>query len=875
VGDLSRLPRELLPVNFIEFDREEINQSIPDRFEKQVALYPDHLAVKHGDSVLTYQGLNRASNQLARVLLERTKRSDSPIAFLIEHGISQIVAILGILKTGCPYVALDPSFPLARLEFILRDSQASILVTNNENLSLVDEFTGSKYQIVNLDEVDPDSPWENPGIQISPESPATILYTSGSTGQPKGCIRPHRNMLHATMGDTNRLFINSQDRLGLLLSASYAAFEVPTYGALLNGACLFPFDIKKEGFVKIKDWLANENISILVTVPSTFRNFVSTIRDAERYDSLRLLFTGGEPVLKLDVDLYKKFLPPDCYMNVVLAGTEFQRIRSYIVSKNTTVTSRVVPVGYEVEDKQVILLDEDGKAVPVGEVGEITVESQFLSPGYWNQPELTKSSFLPVPNQEGITRFRTGDLGRMRPDGCLEHLGRKDRQVKIRGHRVELAEILSDLLEISVVEDAYVMAQPDDVGENQLVAYIVPIKTSVPTASNIRDILAKNLPSYMLPAEYVFLSELPRTPTGKVDALALPVPEKTRTNFEGGVVEPQTALEEQLVAIWETVLKIHPVSIRDDFFDLGGHSLLALRLIAAVEEELGIIIPFPALIQARTIANIARIIQDQEALTSWSHLVALQPLGSKLPLFCIPPSAVTVMIFKDLAKYLDRDRPFYGLEYSGMEGETSVHDSIPEMARYNLERIRSLQPCGPYYLGGMCFGGLVAYEMAKQLLADGEEVAFLGILDSTHAPYLTRPSTYPLFMITRFLNQKILRKKFPLGMAPLKRAMRKFSPDDKLGNRIYEVFTTHNYARVKYVTTPYPGKITLFNTKGSRGDFSRDQWKAVAAGGLAIVTVPGVHAGAGVDLKEGESSFVMEPHVRVLAHKINESLESV
>jgi thioesterase domain-containing protein len=248
-------------------------------------------------------------------------------------------------------------------------------------------------------------------------------------------------------------------------------------------------------------------------------------------------------------------------------------------------------------------------------------------------------------------------------------------------------------------------------------------------------------------------------------------------------------------------------------------------------------------------------------------------LGSKPPFFCVPPSAVTVLIFKDLSKYLDKDRPFYGLEYSGMDGETSVLDSIPDMARYNLVRIRALQPEGPYYLGGMCFGGLVAYEMAQQLLAEGEQVPFLGILDSTHAPYLSRPRSYWVFMLSRFLNQKVLGKKFPIGMAPLKRAMQKFTPNDKLGNRIYEVFTSHNFARVNYITTPYPGAITLFNTAGSRGDFSKGQWMAVAAGNLEIITVPGVHAGARVGLGEGESSFVMEPHVRVLAQKINECLD--
>jgi thioesterase domain-containing protein len=299
---------------------------------------------------------------------------------------------------------------------------------------------------------------------------------------------------------------------------------------------------------------------------------------------------------------------------------------------------------------------------------------------------------------------------------------------------------------------------------------------------------------------------------------------------------------------------------------------LALRFIAEVEEKLGVTIPFPALVQTRTIEKLASLVQDQAALKSWSHLVALQPLGSKPPFYCVPPSAVTVMIFKDLAKYLDVDRPFYGLDYAGMDRETEAHDSIPAMARYNLERIRSLQPEGPYYLGGMCFGGLVAYEMASQLVSEGEQVAFLGILDSTHAPYLSRPRAYHVFILTRFLNQKILRYKFPIGMAPLRQAMKKFTPGDDFSQRIYQVFTTHNYARVKYVTTPYPGSITLFNTAGSRGHFSRDQWRAVAEGKLDAVSIPGTHSGAREGIDE-EDSFIFDPNVQVLAQRLNECLD--
>jgi len=837
---LFSLPEEAKPDRYIHFDKDDIEQSVPDRFEKQVELFPDNLALKHGTLELTYHELNCTANQLASLISEKLKKGNNPIAFLLGHGFSQITTIFGILKTGNAYVALDPEFPNERLSFIFNDS-----------------------------------PCENLGIKIAPDTNATILYTSGSTGQPKGCIRPHRNLLHGIMGDTNRLFLNPKDKIGLFLSASFAAFEVPTFGTLLNGASLFPFDIKREGLLKFAQWLKAESITILVTVPSAFRNIVASSPDPETFASLRVLFMGGESVLKGDVDLYNKYLPPNCYLNVVLVGSEFQRIRSYIISKSTVIFGGMVPVGYPVEDKDVFLLDNEGKKVEIGEVGEITVQSRFLTPGYWNNPELTKETFSSVPNQDGVRQYRTGDLGRMDSDGCLLHLGRLDFQVKILGHRVELNEITTSLLDIPSVVDAVVIANPDSSGIYQLIAYIVLGKGVSTDSSKLREHLSDKLPTYMLPSKFVILDELPKTPTGKVDINGLPEAEKIRTKADRAETSHRKPLEEKLVEIWGDLLDYSPVGINDEFFEQGGHSLLALRLIAKIEEEINISVPFPALIKNPTIRKLANLINDKVALDSWSHMVALQPKGEKPPFYCVPPSAVTSVIFADLVKYWDTDRPFLAMEHMGLDGETSPHTSIPEMARYNLNTIRSIQPKGPYYLGGMCFGGLVAYEMAQQLLADGEDVPFLGILDSTHAPYLTRPRSYPIFILTRYINQKILRGKFPIGMAPLKRAMKKFSPGDEIGHRVYQVFTSHNFARVKYTTKPFPGTITLFNTAGSRGDFSRDQWETVTDGELKIVSIPGAHAGARVDLKEREQSFVHEPMVQVLAQRLNESLEAL
>jgi amino acid adenylation domain-containing protein len=867
---LSPLPQ---PKNYIRFERSELEKSVSERFEKQATLYPNRIAVKKGDALFTYNELNRLANQLAHRIVDTTGGVSGPVAFLFDQGINPVVAILGILKSGNGYLALDPAFPKARLEFMVSDSESLILITDNKNLALVSQFADPKVQILNMDEISPDTPSENLERDISPYTLAHLEYTSGSTGQPKGCPKSNLQCMHDIYSQTNRRFINPDDRYILLFTAGFGLSKVPILSTLLNGACLFPYDIKDEGLSGLADFLLREKITIYYSVPSTFRHFTSMLKTENGFPDLRLVMLSGETILKNDVELYKKYFSPTCILDVVLGGTEFQEICSYMISKDTQITGGIVPVGYLDEDKYVLLLNEEGVEVPVGEVGEIVVQSRFISSSYWRRPEQTEAAFKPVPGLEGVNQYRTGDLGRFGPDGCLEHLGRKDRQVKIRGHRVELTEIIYALMNIPAIKDAYVLGRPDSAGENKLVAYLVPAENAAISISHIREELAENLPVYMIPAEFLFMSEFPKTPSGKIDELALPEPERTRESLDSAFVSPQNQVEDQMVSIWETLLDVHPVGIKDDFFALGGHSLLALRFIAEVEDKLGVTIPFPALVQSRTIEKLASLVQDQAALSSWSHLVALQPLGSKPPFYCVPPSAVTVMIFKDLAKYLDVDRPFYGLEYTGMDKETEAFDSIPAIARYNLDRIRSLQPEGPYYLGGMCFGGLIAYEMASQLVSEGEQVAFLGILDSTHAPYLSKPRAYYVFLLTRFINQKILRYRFPVGMAPLRQATKKFEPGDDFSKRVYQVFTTHNYARVKYIATPYPGKITLFNTAGSRGDFSRDQWRAVTKEDLEAVSIPGIHAGAREGLVNPEQSFIFEPNVQVLAQKLNEHLD--
>ena len=867
------LPLEKKPEYFLEFDENELQTTIVDRFEKQVQLYPDSIAVKDGNQVLNYCELNRRANHIAYLILDIVGQYRGPIAIYMEHGISQIAAILGILKSGNAYLILDPDFPQTRLKEMVIDSRTPLLITTSVHASDVPEIISPEINIIDIDRYSDRSGNENPNLNIGHKEIAAIYYTSGSTGKPKGCILHHQLIMHQIMSMTNRFFITPKDRFLFLLSVTYAGSNMVLFGALLNGACLCMYDIKKQGLNPLYDFLTGEEITVYASIPSTFRYFTSILDPETSLACIRVVMVGGDTVLKNDVEQFARLFPPSSSLINSYGCTECPSICSYVITTDSKIPDKVVPVGFQVEGKQVQLEDENGNDVSPGEIGEIVIQSPYLSPGYWNQPELTQEKFSPVPGREQIYQYKTGDLGRMDSNGCLYHLGRKDQQVKVRGHRVELGDITSTILAIPSIRDAYVRTSIDDKGESQLIAFLVP---AIPTDTLVEDLLDEikmQLPSYMIPTDFIVLDEIPKLPSGKVDIQRLPDVKKSRSSLRTEYLPPNSSTEGTLVDIMERTLDFKPIGIEDDFFELGGHSLLGLRLVAEIEQNFGINLPFPALVQNPTVEKLATIINDADALHIWSHLIALQPLGSRPPLFCVPPSAVTAMVFKDLAKHLGEDQPFYGLDYLGMDGESEPHNSIIEMAKFNIDRIRVIQPKGPYYLGGMCFGGLVAYEMAQQLIAEGEGVPFLGIFDSTHAPNIARPHFYTVFMITHFINQKILRKRFPLGMAPIRRSMRKFHADDEIGKRIYDVFTTHNYARITYLTNTYPGTITLFNTAGSRGDFSRQQWRRVAGGKLEIVSIPGTHSGALDGFRNREQAFMHEPNVRFLAQRVNACLE--
>ena len=593
---------------FISFKKDNIEDSIPNRFEQQVAKYPNRLAVKTRHHELTYDELNKATNHVAQVILDRYGEGPEPVALLLEKGSSLIVGILGILKAGKIYLPLNPLFPEARISSILEDSQARLVVTNNKNFSLACGVVQHAAPLLNLDNLDFNCSTASPGLSISPDAFAYIMYTSGSTGQPKGVVENHRNVLHRVGQYTNSVHICADDRLTFLGTAVSDVFS-----ALLNGATLYPVDLKKEGLAVLTDWLIENDITIYNSVATVFRHFVSTLTEVEAFPMLRLIKLHGEPVYSRDVKLYKKHFSTDCILTNWFGATETTFLSKYFIDKKTEITGSIVPIGYPVKGSEILLVDEVGEVVDFNSIGEITVKSRYLAPGYWRRSDLTQAAFLPDPEGGSEYIYHTGDLGCMLPDGCLVHMGRKDFQVKVRGFRVEVAEIEMALLNLDSIKQTIVILYGDRVEDKRLVAYLVPATLLAPTPSTLRCSLAKTLPDYMIPSAFVILDALPLTQTGKVDRQALPIPDTDRPQLGTRFVVPRTPVEQVLAHIWGDVLSLSRVGIHDHFIELGGYSLLATEIAARVINTFQVELPQQSLFDVPTVADMAVLVTQSLA----------------------------------------------------------------------------------------------------------------------------------------------------------------------------------------------------------------------------------------------------------------------
>jgi len=683
---------------------------------------------------LTYRELETRSNQLAWHLQGLGARSGSVVAICIEPSIELIVAMLGTLKAGAAYLTLDPSYPSERLAFMVEDAAIAALVTTAQ---VTYPRTTAPVVSLSADAVAiATHPLGPPPARVGGGDVANIIYTSGTTGKPKGTLLPHRGITRLVT-NTNYMQLGPADVMGQVASPAFDALTWEVWGALLNGArlAIVPRETMLDA-TALGEELQRTGVTTMLLTTAVFNQVARVAPDALR--GVRNMLFGGEAA---DVDAVRRVLEHSAPENLVNAYGPSEASVIALTHRVTRVAAAAttIPVGRPIANTRVYVLDRRGALVPVGVPGELHVAGDGTAIGYLNRPDLTAERFIANPlgadptsasRVSGERLYRTGDLVRWMPNGEIEFIGRADNQVKVRGVRIELAEIEAVISAEAGVASALAMVREVAPGDARLLCYYVPTAGATPDEPRIRAALRRVLPQNMMPSALVALAEFPITRNGKVDRQALPLP-RIALQRSAEYKAPRTTIEHELVQIWEKLLDRHPIGIREDFFEIGGHSLMAVRMLAEIARARGRHVPLAWLFESSTIEALgARIGADVQAQTE-PPLVVLQAEGQGRPLAFVHGDVRGAGWYcRRLAHLVAPDAPMLVLPTLGADDEDRAW-RITTMAERHVAELRKVQPQGPYRLAGFCVGGIIAFEMARQLRAAGEEVERLVVIDST------------------------------------------------------------------------------------------------------------------------------------------------
>ncbi|MTJ51844.1 amino acid adenylation domain-containing protein [Anabaena sp. UHCC 0253] len=859
-------------------------------FEDQVIKTPNAVAVVFENQQLTYQELNQKANQLANYLKTLGVKTETLVGICVERSLEMVIGLLGILKAGGAYVPIDPNYPAERIAYMLSDANVQILISQK---SLLSSLSAHQTKIISLDqdwEIINQQNSENPDSEIKPKNLAYIIYTSGSTGKPKGVQIEHQGVVNFLTTMSQQPGITEKDTLNAVTTICFDIAGLEIYLPLIVGAKVIVVsrEIATDGNRLLKQ-MQESGVTVMQATPATWQMLLSAGLSTEKL-KIKVL-CGGEA---LTTELANQLLGTGAELWNVYGPTE-TTIWSMVKQVEKIDDVAIIPIGKPIANTELYILDSYLKPVPIGVSGELHIGGDGLARGYLNRPELTAERFINSPFNPEQKIYKTGDLARYLSDGNIEYLGRIDHQVKIRGFRIELGEIEAVINDYIQINQSVAIAKADKLGNQNLVAYLL-VKDGF-ELQELRNFLKSQLPDYMIPSGFVILESFPLTPNGKIDRKALPEPEFTRENLQQSYQAPRTASEVILCEIFSELLNINPVGVQDNFFDLGGHSLLAVRLMALIQDRFKINLPLAILFQSPTVEQLALLVDDPNFNVSSPTLIPIQSKGNKLPLFFVPGAGGNVIYLNSLAQFIGTERPFYGLQPNGLDGQGKLDESVEAMAFTYIQSMKQVQSEGPYFIAGHSFGGWIAYEIGRQLLQKGEKVGLIFEVD-TLAP---KPKKYhiPKHMeewqwLEMTLNQAeglygkeigvkgeelqqlnsedeqyayALDKLIKAGILPPGSLVRQL-------RGIIKVYKANN--EIEYVVKEDEGDklpIVLFRSQGGFTEevsavkeewFAREDWgwQEYASIPLAVEWIPGDH-----------HTMMAVPHVEILAQKFRQYLD--
>jgi amino acid adenylation domain-containing protein len=858
----------------IPFTKEELLHDYWGCVDKVIGNFSskDFIVTKYGS--VTYGEAISFSTCVYHLIKNNTSLQSIGVGLFLRDPRKVIPCMLGVLKSGNYFIPLDVEYPETTLQSMIQDAGIKLILTVSEYKQRILSIVGKDITILDLDDIDQTLKLPIPQVTYSLEDIAQIMFTSGSSGRPKGAVEDYRYLIRSAYIKMATYEYEQSDKILQLSSFTYSGPHTLIFAALLMGITICYHNVRVEGFSGLPQWIREMGVTIFTASPPTFRSLVGILSPKESFPTVRTFYLGGDKRLKNDIEAIKKHFPKAKRIRLSYTGTEIQAVSSWMVSIEQLMHEEILPSGKPYDDIKIYIWDKNGNRLPNNEEGEIVVYGDALARGYVNNAELTKQKFIPDQNNPPWQYYKTGDLGKLQDDGQLVHLGRIDNMVKIRGVRIELDNLENQILSYPGIMQVASKVFESTQGTKKLACYFVAEKgISIPT-SDLRKHLTEKLPLQQLPNYLINLSEMPLTTSGKIAFNLLPQPNTVRSNLANKYEPPTNQTEQKLVSIFEEQIGITGIGVTDDFFELGGDSLLGVLVFVAIEESFGLELPVSFLLKDPTIRGLANLINSNDSYSTFQPLIPIRTTGKTAPLFFIPGRGGYPTRIRHLANKISIDTPVYAFQ----DLRDDIDLRLENRAAFFLKEIQKVNPAGPYILIGESLGGKVAYEIAQQLIAGGEKEPLLVLLDT----YNTGNSLIDNFNNKHSIRyfKMLIQKHLSIWLKSDRQGKKEYiefyreTINDKLKKFIRpKINKPHqeqqgilpknvlklekdNRVAVKlYEVKPYPGKVILVKaTRGPNSNIPANGWDKVKIGNLIIEELDCYHG-----------SILFEPAVSNLA----------